>query len=109
MGSKFWLLILGLAVIATSSCSGRAIGAEESEDAENLLSNNVETSTSTEPEEWLKVTLAPEPHVQHKLGSPLELECEILGTPPPQVKWVRGPYNANSVSLKVVHCTVDQN
>lgn len=100
MGSKFWILILGLAVLNIGTCSGRAINdaTDESGDNDNMLTNNEETSTSTETEEWLKVTLAPEAHVQHKLGSPLDLECEILGTPPPQVKWIRGPYNSNSVS-----------
>lgn len=111
MSSKFWLLILGLAVLAISSAAGRALtdhgaaavedGPVEPDDNDVLSSNdnNVETSTRQwEAEEWLKVSMAPEPHVDHKLGTPLDLECEILGMPPPQVKWIRGPYNYNSVS-----------
>lgn len=104
MGSKFWILLLGLAVIAIGTVSGRAImDTDESEDADNLLSNDVEAPPPNSPVEWLKVTVAPEPHVQHKLGSPLELECEIMGTPPPQVKWIRGPYNANTVSTREIN------
>lgn len=107
MSSKFWCLIFGLAVLAVASCSGRVLSlpatAEDGGDSEDQLSNNVETSTGQwESEEWLKVSLAPEAHVEHKLGSPLELECEIMGTPPPQVKWIRGPYNANSVSQGII-------
>lgn len=101
MSSTFWCLIFGLAAIAVSSCSGRVLprAAEESGEPEDLSNNNVETSTSRwESEEWLKVSLAPEAVVEHRLGTPVELECEIMGTPPPQVKWIRGPYNANSVS-----------
>lgn len=101
MGSKFWLLLLGLAVLAVCPCTSRAIdgaaaaAADESgDDADNDLSNNVETSTPT-ADEWVKMAQPPPKHVKHNLGSPLDLECEILGTPPPQVKWVTGAYNGN--------------
>lgn len=104
MGSKLRLSILCLAVIFCSYVNGRAIreAADESEDVDNVLSpSNVEKS-GWEAEEWLKVSLAPPQHVDHKLGSPLDLECEIVGTPPPEVKWIRGQYNANSVSKLIV-------
>lgn len=101
MGSKYWLLILGLAVIAINSCTARAISEPTEEDNPNLLANNVESPSNSqwETEEWLKVSLAPEAHIEHKLGTPLELECEILGTPPPKVSWIKGPFNANWVGL----------
>lgn len=101
MGSKIRLLILALAVIAIGhGCESRAVhpSAAVADDSGDIESNNVETSTPNEAEEWLKVTLAPEPHMQHKLGTPLDLECEIMGTPPPKVKWIRGSYSANAVS-----------
>lgn len=96
---KLWLLILGLAVIEISVCTARAISEPSEEDNPNLLGNNVESSVGQwEAEEWLKVSLAPAAHVEHTLGTPLELECEILGTPPPQVFWIEGPFAADWVS-----------
>lgn len=100
MSPKYRCLIFGLAVLAVSVCNGRAVpqATDDGGESEDNLSNNVETSTSRwESEQWLKVSLAPDAHVDHKLGSPLELECEIMGSPPPEVKWIRGSYVANSV------------
>lgn len=113
MSLRVWTLILGLAVLAIGSSTGRALhgASATSEDdggeVESVLSNNIETSSTSgnqwEAEEWVKVSLAPESRIEHKLGSPLELECEILGTPPPQVKWVSGSYNsADEVSSNAI-------
>ncbi|XP_055384173.1 neural/ectodermal development factor IMP-L2-like [Condylostylus longicornis] len=44
----------------------------------------------SEPHEWVKLTKVPPTNIYHDKGSIIEIECEALGTPIPEVQWVPG-------------------
>ena len=48
--------------------------------------------------DWVKISEAPAPKVFQQIGSSVELECEVSGSPPPTVHWVRGNKPIESVS-----------
>lgn len=48
--------------------------------------------------DWIKITEAPPPKIVQTLGTSIELECEVMGSPPPTVHWVRGNNPSSNVS-----------
>lgn len=48
--------------------------------------------------DWVKISASPPKIVQQTGQQPVELECEVSGSPPPSVHWVRGNKPVESVS-----------
>lgn len=95
-------------VIATTSLLVllASVGSINARAIEDLVENNLLQAghigiggDPSEPKDWLKIIEAPPPKVIQALGNSIELECEIMGSPPPTVHWVRGSTPTSIVSL----------
>uniref|UniRef100_A0A1B0C9W3 Ig-like domain-containing protein n=1 Tax=Lutzomyia longipalpis TaxID=7200 RepID=A0A1B0C9W3_LUTLO len=76
--------------------SGRSI----SEPNNSLLSSGGD-SNKLIAQDWVKITAAPAARVTHVPGATVELECEVSGSPPPTIHWIRGssPLNLDWVKI----------
>lgn len=82
--------IIYLSLLALLACSvyGRAI-----DDPDNTISSE---TASTEYNEWVKIKpIKIRPHI----GNSVELECDVIGSPPPSIHWVRGDKPIDGVSF----------
>lgn len=82
--------IIYLSLLALLACSvyGRAI-----DDPDNAISSE---AASAEYNEWLKIKpIKIRPHI----GNAVELECDVIGSPPPSIHWVRGDKPIDDVSF----------
>ncbi|XP_055716795.1 neural/ectodermal development factor IMP-L2 isoform X1 [Phlebotomus papatasi] len=71
----------------------------------NSLQSNGDSGKFIEAQDWVKVTAAPPVRITHEVGATVELECEVAGSPPPTIHWVRGntPLNLlNEIEANVV-------
>lgn len=81
-----------LLLTASNSAQSRAI-----DDFDNSI-DQVEPNFDTD-REWVQISEAPPSKVEQKVGSTLELECEVTGSPVPTVHWIRGNKFESDVSL----------
>lgn len=88
MYSLVCFLVLGLFI---SNCHCRAI-----EEPDNAIQSD--DNQYTGGRDWVKISDAPPPKIVQQIGSPVELECEVSGSPAPTVHWVRGNKPIDSVS-----------
>lgn len=82
--------IIYLSLFALLACSvyGRAI-----DEPDNTISSD---TTFVEINEWVKVKpIKIRPHV----GNTVELECDVIGSPPPSIVWIRGDKSVDNVSI----------
>lgn len=82
--------IIYLSLFALLACSvyGRAI-----DEPDNTISSD---TAFVEINEWVKVKpIKIRPHV----GNTVELECDVIGSPPPSIHWVRGDKSVDNVSI----------
>lgn len=91
MYSFVCLLVVGLFI---SNVYGRAI-----EEPDNSIQSD--DNQYTGGRDWVKISDAPPPKIVQQIGSPVELECEVSGSPPPTVHWVRGNKPLDSVSIYI--------
>lgn len=84
MNSILWVSLIGCAILV-ATVSGRAIADDEQNNS--LVSN---PRGRLETKDYIKISEAPPKHTTHPLGTTLELECEVFGSPPPTIKWIRG-------------------
>lgn len=40
--------------------------------------------------DWIKISRAPSQVINTQLGDKVELECEVLGSPAPEIQWYKG-------------------
>lgn len=88
--------IIYLSLLALLACSvyGRAI-----DDPDNAISSE---TASTEYNEWVKIKpIKIRPHI----GNSVELECDVIGSPPPSIHWVRGDKPIDDVSFFISKMT----
>lgn len=95
------VLIIALLILGAIDAQSRAI-----DDIEN---NSIEVerprSRSPAPDGFRKASMPP-PQILQKLGSPVEIVCEVGGTPAPTIQWIVGhdalpeldSYELNSLS-----------
>lgn len=82
------IIYLSLFALLACSVNGRAI-----EEPDNTISSD---TAFVEINEWVKIKpIKIRPHV----GNSVELECDVIGSPPPSIHWVRGDKTVNSVSI----------
>lgn len=89
--------IIYLSLFALLACSvyGRAI-----DEPDNTISSD---TAFVEINEWVKVKpIKIRPHV----GNTVELECDVIGSPPPSISWVRGDKSVDNVSILTLHISV---
>jgi hypothetical protein len=87
------IMILYVVVISLAvSCFGHVIPeALSSEEMDNAISSPSENQPQeVEKKDWIKVTKKPPTRVHYHDGQSIELECEVIGSPAPNVEWVRG-------------------
>lgn len=89
MNPIIFLSVYGLLVC---SAYGRAI-----DEPDNSISNNVQYTRNTD---WVKITSEPPTTVLLEPDSKVELKCEVIGSPPPSVHWVRGNTPIDRVSIQ---------
>lgn len=41
-------------------------------------------------DEWIQISSPPKAVISKTVGSYVELECEAMGSPPPNLQWLRG-------------------
>lgn len=84
--------IIYLSLFGLLACNvyGRAI--DESE-PDNTISSE---TTFVEINEWVKVKPI---KVHQHIGNTVELECDVIGSPPPSIHWVRGGKPIDNVSI----------
>lgn len=87
------ILLSVFALIVCSSVNGRSI-----EDVDNAVSDE-QNSYKLERNEWVKISKAPPTKIEHEYGNTIELECIVMGSPPPSIQWVRGDKPIDSVSF----------
>lgn len=81
------IIYLSLFALMVCSVYGRAI-----DEPDNTISSD---SAFVEINEWVKVKpIKIRPHV----GNTVELECDVIGSPPPSIHWVRGDKTVDNVS-----------
>lgn len=56
--------------------------------------------------EWINMSVKNDPIIKVPIGGVLELECEAVGSPPPQVKWVHRNNLLQEVSKHFFICTI---
>lgn len=88
MNSFVYLSAIGLLICGAY---GRAI-----EEPDNSIQS--EENQYTGGRDWVKISEAPPPKIVQQIGNSVELECEVSGSPPPSVHWVRGNKPVDSVS-----------
>lgn len=81
-------------LLTVSNCAqSRAI-----DDFDNSI-DQVEQNIAVTGREWVQISEAPPTKVEQKIGSTLELECEVTGSPVPTVHWIRGNKFESDVSF----------
>lgn len=93
MYSFVYLIAIGLLICGVY---GRAI-----EEQDNAIQSD--DNQYTGGRDWVKISEAPPPKIVQQIGNAVELECEVSGTPPPSVHWVRGNKPLDSVSIQKYH------
>lgn len=48
--------------------------------------------------DWIKLTKTPPVKILQKFGTPVEIECEVMGSQIPSIEWVVGPVTLSEVS-----------
>lgn len=82
------IIYLSLFALLACSVNGRAI-----DEPDNTISSD---TAFVEINEWVKVKpIKIRPHV----GNTVELECDVIGSPPPSIHWVRGDKSVDNVSI----------
>uniref|UniRef100_A0A1L8DPD5 Putative conserved secreted protein n=1 Tax=Nyssomyia neivai TaxID=330878 RepID=A0A1L8DPD5_9DIPT len=97
--SSSLLFVIGIFLVCGLT-SGRSI----SEPNNSILSSSGD-SNKLIAQDWVKITAAPAARVTHVPGVTVELECEVSGSPPPTIHWIRGssPLNLlNELEANVV-------
>lgn len=88
MNSIIYLSLFGL---LACNAYGRAI-----DDPDNAISSETVTA---EYNEWVKIKpIKVRPHI----GNTVELECDVIGSPPPSIHWVRGDKPIDTVSVSFI-------
>ena len=64
------------------------------------MDNSIQGAESAKlfPADWLQISEAPPAKIVQPLGTTIELECEVSGSPTPAIHWVRGTNPKHSVS-----------
>lgn len=52
--------------------------------------------------DWIKISQSPAQIVNTQLGEKVEMECEVLGSPAPEIQWFRGNQLVQQVRLFVI-------
>jgi len=89
MNSFVYLSAIGLLIC---SAYGRAI-----DEPDNSIIQS-DDSQYTGGRDWVKISEAPPPKIIQQIGSSVELECEVSGSPAPTVQWVRGNKPVDSIN-----------
>ena len=50
--------------------------------------------------DWIKISRAPSQVINTQLGDKVELECEVLGSPAPEIQWYKGSQLIQEVIFK---------
>lgn len=91
MNSIVYLSIIGLLIC---NAYGRSIV-----DPENaVITADNDDDGYVGGQERVSISKAPPPKIIQKIGSSIELECEVSGSPPPRIQWVRGNQPIDNVS-----------
>lgn len=84
-------------VVMIASTIARSIAVD---DEENSLSPSLPRQQKIENQnDFVKIVKAPPARVSQSVGSSVELECEVVGSPIPMVQWVHGSGQYVNVSL----------
>lgn len=98
MYSFVYLIAVGLLICGVY---GRAI-----EEPDNSIQSD--DNQYTGGRDWVKISEAPPPKIVQQIGNAVELECEVSGSPPPSVHWVRGNKPVDSVSRRKLFLYVNK-
>lgn len=87
------MMFVVILLLGASSCAqSRAI-----EDLDNSIAQ-VEQHIA-EGRDWVQISEMPPAKVMQTIGSTIELECEVTGSPVPTVHWIRGNKFDSNVSF----------
>lgn len=68
----------------------------------NVISNEPVPDPSTPQavtRDWVKIAVPPPVIVNTRLGERVEIECEVIGSPMPEIQWLRGERIITHVSI----------
>lgn len=68
------------------------------EDIDNDISPSVNQVFREPTVEWVKISSPPKPVISKVVGSYVEFECEAMGSPAPNVQWLKGKTPLTEVS-----------
>lgn len=73
------------------------------DDTDNTISSidNGRKPSKTSP--WVQIEKPLPTRIVHQVGTPLELECDVVGSPAPEITWVRGSSPMVNVSIHIIH------
>lgn len=68
------------------------------------MSNDIEdTSNYIRPKDWVRISREPTPVINAPVGTRVEIECEVVGSPAPSVQWLKGNTPLTDVSCGSIH------
>lgn len=74
------------ALVLLNGCNGRSLSSEP----DNTIGSGTNGGSSMVVRDFVKVSQALPTEIQQQYGSSIELECEMTGSPPPTIQWIRG-------------------
>lgn len=88
------IILLGaFGVLLVSQASCRAID----NDLDNTI-QSIDGSSDFVARDWIKLVKPLPAKVLQTPGEPIELVCEIMGSPPPTIEWIRGRPQMNMIN-----------
>lgn len=65
----------------------------------DTISNEIgDTSNYVRSKDWVRISHDPVPLINAPVGTKVEIECEIIGSPAPSVQWLKGNTPITDVS-----------
>lgn len=70
---------------------------EDNNDSDNSITSH-NNNDKEKNVEWIKITQSPAKQINVNLGTYLELECEAIGSPLPQIQWLKDNIPITTIS-----------
>ncbi|KAL0276862.1 UNVERIFIED_CONTAM: hypothetical protein PYX00_004335 [Menopon gallinae] len=84
------LLTTVILAITNSRTYGKLITKTYDQDDNGIVSAPPARITNVRTKDWIKISQEPPQIVTTRFGERVEIECEVLGSPTPEIQWLRG-------------------